>query len=738
MPTIINADTASGGAIITGDGSGQLQLQSGGVTALTATGANVTVAGTFTATGGVTGVNLTTSVTGILPVANGGTGAATLTANNVLLGNGTSALQAVAPGSSGNVLTSNGTTWASSTPVSGVQQFTSSGSITAGQAVSLNSDGTVSTTTGVSTAEAALGDTVIDSNAIPTGCIGSFYDPNNDWTLYAGNLPYANYFRVGAFRVNSAGVVSAYGGVMNLQVAATNQTMPVRLIRTGTNRYAVMYATSTSYKNMGLFSINASTGVLTNIASVYFSSSQSSTINYDIDYEPISDRIIVVHRSAGGTVAIEAINPATGASTANTSFSATNGSGEVTAVACKTTGGQFLLAFSDAYTGGVYFRTATINSAGTAITFVAYTSGSYTTSMAAMAYAPSIDRYIFILSPSSGQLSMIMFSTSITQITSSNIGFTSGSATTQPQKSMVNDTLQVFQAITSTQSGSVSALQYGQRSYTASGFGGQSLSGGFPSTFAIYKGSFSPTGTAGIYTYFAPDSGGTNTRAVTFRSFLFSSNAQNFTGFATNTVTTGQNTIVAVPGGVAANQTSLTRNTEYYLNFDGSLVTTATPFGVVLRATSTTGGEVIRPVSARRPVALISFSSVTGVQIPLGATGFRSIECYYSISLSSSNNPIISFSTTSGSATPTTTGLYSTGSTTISNTSWGTLSPSSAFSFTGFYAVDSSVAGGVSQGNYGGLHYSGNTSTVGNPVTTINLSIPVAATGTIMVYGIPA
>ena len=59
-------------------------------------------------------VNLTSEVTGTLPVANGGTGATTLTANNVLLGNGTSAVQVVAPGTSGNVLSSNGTTWASS------------------------------------------------------------------------------------------------------------------------------------------------------------------------------------------------------------------------------------------------------------------------------------------------------------------------------------------------------------------------------------------------------------------------------------------------------------------------------------------------------------------------------------------------------------------------------------------------------------------------------------------------
>lgn len=56
------------------------------------------------------------SITGItdLAVADGGTGSSTLAANSVLLGNGTSALQTVAPSTSGNVLASNGTTWQSS------------------------------------------------------------------------------------------------------------------------------------------------------------------------------------------------------------------------------------------------------------------------------------------------------------------------------------------------------------------------------------------------------------------------------------------------------------------------------------------------------------------------------------------------------------------------------------------------------------------------------------------------
>ena len=75
-------------------------------------GKTAVIAGTLTLNGTING----SSAVG---VANGGTGATTLTANNVLLGNGTTAVQFVAPGTNGNVLTSNGTTWTSTTPASG-------------------------------------------------------------------------------------------------------------------------------------------------------------------------------------------------------------------------------------------------------------------------------------------------------------------------------------------------------------------------------------------------------------------------------------------------------------------------------------------------------------------------------------------------------------------------------------------------------------------------------------------
>ena len=76
---------------------------SGGTTGLTVSGSPVTSSGTIT-------------LAGTLAVANGGTGATTLIAKNLVVGNGTSAVTFIAPGSSGTVLTSNGTDWVAQAP----------------------------------------------------------------------------------------------------------------------------------------------------------------------------------------------------------------------------------------------------------------------------------------------------------------------------------------------------------------------------------------------------------------------------------------------------------------------------------------------------------------------------------------------------------------------------------------------------------------------------------------------
>jgi hypothetical protein len=98
MTTLINADTVVGGAVITGDASGELGLQAAGVTKLTVSSSGVTLASA-------------------LPIASGGTNStATATAGGAGYGTGT-AHAYTAAGTSGQVLTSNGAsapTW--STP----------------------------------------------------------------------------------------------------------------------------------------------------------------------------------------------------------------------------------------------------------------------------------------------------------------------------------------------------------------------------------------------------------------------------------------------------------------------------------------------------------------------------------------------------------------------------------------------------------------------------------------------
>ena len=155
--------SVTGTSTLTGNVTAPTQSSSDNSTKVATTAFVTTKVGTLgtMASQNATAVAITGgTITGItdLTVADGGTGASSITANSVILGNGTSTLSGnlVAPSTSGNVLTSNGTTWTSATPagslgvgqtwqnVTGSRAFGSTYTNSTGNAIAVSVSGTAS------------------------------------------------------------------------------------------------------------------------------------------------------------------------------------------------------------------------------------------------------------------------------------------------------------------------------------------------------------------------------------------------------------------------------------------------------------------------------------------------------------------------------------------------------------------------------------------------------------------
>lgn len=230
----INATQLYVNGVPVGVGSGSVSSVSGTgtVNGITLTG-TVTTTGSLTLGGSLSGVSLTTQVTGTLPVANGGTGQTSYTNGQLLIGNGSGLTKATltagsgititngsgtitiaASGGSGTVTSVSGSGGTTGLTLSG-GPITTSGTLTLGGTLAVANGGTGATTAAAAATALGLGTASnVQFNSIGAGTAGSgtageIRATNNVTAFYSSDAR----LKENVQPINNAlGIVAAVGG----------------------------------------------------------------------------------------------------------------------------------------------------------------------------------------------------------------------------------------------------------------------------------------------------------------------------------------------------------------------------------------------------------------------------------------------------------------------------------------------------------------------------------------------
>jgi hypothetical protein len=239
------------------------QLDSNFATAITIGNTAVYLGNTTTSIGNLSLANVTiTSVSTPITAAQGGTGLTSITANNVMIGNATGSVLLVAPGTTGNVLTSTGTTWQSTAPASG-------GSVTNVSVTSANGfAGTVAnptSTPAITLTTSITGVLKGDGTAISAGTAGTDYVAPSTATNFTATQTFSGSSSTTAIVLNDAA-----------EVATVSATAATGTINYDITTQSVLYYTSNASANWTV-NFRASSGTSLN---TLMSTGQSMTVAF--------------------------------------------------------------------------------------------------------------------------------------------------------------------------------------------------------------------------------------------------------------------------------------------------------------------------------------------------------------------------------------------------------------------------------------------------------------------------
>jgi len=387
----------------------------------TTPGSKLQVVGTVTATAfsgdgsALTGVTAT-AYTGTLPVANGGTGATSLTANRLMLGNGTSAVQVAAAGTAGQMLQSAGASapaWSTATypATTTINQllYSSSANTVAGLATA-NTGALVTSSTGVPSF--TLGTTA--NRVLRTNGTAVSFSQVDLATDVTGTLPVANggtgvtslagtfIMKGGQAGATSLGTSDATALTFNTNNAPAMTILSGGNVGVGTaapNHKLEVSGTSTAPSltaNNGIFQVNMSSSAVLEMGSDPASHAiwmQTKRVTNDgtswpIVMNPLGGNVGIGTTTPGSTLEVSGTARSTSISSASATGTSNSinfalGNAQLTSYDCASgslsfsnlrNGGTYLLAVTSASTNQCNFSTSVTGTDAATVTYYFSTS----------------------------------------------------------------------------------------------------------------------------------------------------------------------------------------------------------------------------------------------------------------------------------------------------------------------------------------------------------------------------
>ena len=547
-------------------------------------------------------VNLATNVTGTLPVANGGTGATSLTANNVLLGNGTSAVQTVAPGASGNILTSNGTTWTSAAaPAAGTITAVASGSLSNGAVVVVNSDGTVSAGA-QTTVTAGLGTSAYTgaNGGIGVTSICAVLASPTKLAVFVQNQSSGNFE---GYIGTISGSTITFGSVKI--IAGISFPYPSCAYSSSLDRFVLVGQDNTNSQTLTFFLLDGSLNVINSITP--FGTFTYVQFQTACAFDSAGTKLCYTFQTYTGTYGTYQLN--TGIVTVGTSslslsnsngpYSPTYGCFGYSTLKYDAASNYFLFFGKDSGNNG-YVRSLSA-STGAANAVNTFSSAGVTNNIS-VAYNPTANNYTIVYSDSNTPgyaIGAVVASVNGTGFTFGSVASFSSGISRSFFNASYNPSMSCVDVVFINQSNSPNTIDYAKITVTgttpslASGPTTISAGGGYSYSTASANNSglfYSSSSQKSALVYLSTASGsmGAYAAMLTTPGVVSNINSNNMIGLSSGAYTNGQTATVNVVGSTNNAQSGLTAGTKYYAQGDGTLSSSATtqPYvGVALSAT---------------------------------------------------------------------------------------------------------------------------------------------------------